>query len=113
MVNRKTRRARKVGGACFLVADVMELIPDELDYERMIEQEYSGVDTTKSYEQFRIAQNATVATLSDEECIRLKAIVELLKKGGLKNMDMESCVAMRSSMLFFDSKRNIVIANPR
>jgi hypothetical protein len=111
---RSARRSRKVGGAaCDLAAAFMRVTPRDDDYERMIDQESSSIDASLSYQEFYRYQQETVSSLSAEDCLRVKGLLELIKAKRINNMDMESCASMESSMLFFDKNKELVIANDR
>ena len=111
---RSTRRSRKVGGGdCNIVGGFMAVTPRDYDYERMKNYESSSIDESLSYQEFYDFQKATVASLSATDCLRVKGLLELIKLGKISLMDMESCSAMESAMLFFDKNKELVIANYR
>jgi hypothetical protein len=111
---RVTRRSRKTGGAaCNLVESLMRVIPGRDDYGRMADLESDSIDNSESYEDFLAFQKETAESFSAEDCLRIKGLIELIASGRTKNMDMESCVAFSSNMLFFDKKQKLVIANER
>jgi len=110
---RSTRRVKMSGGACNVLAEFMKRIPNSDEYERMVNEECSAINTSKTYEEFEIQQNAACVVMIDKDCERLKAILSLVSEGRLRNMDMEYCASMASSIVFFDRKGSIVIANDR
>ena len=79
----------------------------------MVELESNSIDASQSYEEFNEFQESTASTLSGEDCLRIKGLLELLKAGRLNNMDMETCVSFSSVILFFDKNKELVIANDR
>lgn len=109
-----TRRSRKVGGGeCNIVESLMRVLPGDHDYERMVNEECRSIDNSESYEDFMAFQKKTVESLSAEDCLRVKGLLELIKAGRMSNMDMESCASMESTMLLFDKEKKLVIVNDR
>jgi hypothetical protein len=113
MAKKSNRRTRKVGVACFSVAQFMKRIPDEYDYERMVNYDCDAIDTTKSYEEFKVDQTAAAATLNPEECERLKTVLALLDANKLEQIDLETCAPTKSTKIFFDKNGKIVLVNDR
>lgn len=113
---RKTRKVRKTGGAGQAnspVALLLKALPDEHDYERMVDYDSSSINTTKSYEEFVNYQRATATGLSADDSAFLKNLVQRVLRGKMSQVDMESCGPMRSSYVYFDKKQNLVVGSPR
>jgi hypothetical protein len=109
----RTRRARKVGGAETCASALEKVLPDEGDWERMVDYDSSAIDNTQSYEEFVAFQRTTVEGLSAEDCAFVLSLIKRIRKNEISLMDFESCAAFRAGYLFFDTDGKLVIGNPR
>ena len=111
----RTRRARKVGGAETCASALEKVLPDEGDYERMVDYDSSAIDNTQSYDEFVAFQRTKVEGLSAEDCAFVLSLIKRIRKKeeGISLMDFESCAAFRAGYLFFDTDGKLVIGNPR
>jgi hypothetical protein len=91
----------------------MRVLPSDDDYKRMVYEECRSIDNSESYDDFKAFQRETADFLSAEDCLRVKGLLELIQAGRISNMDMEPCVPMESTMLFFDKEKKLVIVNDR
>ena len=107
------RSSRKVGGACNIADDLSKALPSEYDYKRMAHFKSNSINSKTSYEDFIINQEAMISTLSDEECIKAKTVLDLIANKGIKLMDMEYASSVSPTNMFFDTKRRMVIVSPR
>jgi len=109
----RTRRARKVGGAETCASALEKVLPDEGDWQRMVDYDSSAIDNTQSYEEFVDFQRTTVAALSAEDCAFVLSLIKRIRKNEISLMDFESCAAFRAGYLFFNTDGKLVIGNPR
>ena len=109
----RTRRARKVGGAETCASALEKVLPDEGDWDRMVDYDSSAIDNTLSYEEFVAFQRTTVEALSAEDCAFVLSLIKRIRKNEISQMDLESCAVFESAYLFFDTKGKLIIGNPR
>ena len=103
----------KGGGACNIADDLLKALPKEYDYNRLVHYKSNSINSKTSYEDFIINQEAMISTLSDEECIKAKTVLDLIANKGLKLMDMEYASSVTPTNMFFDTNRRMVIVSPR
>jgi hypothetical protein len=89
-----------------------KLLPDDYDFERMEDNDYSAVKG-KTYEQFLEYNISVVEAMSEVDCAFHQALFERILRGNVKTMDMEYASASSASNAFFDLKGRIVIVTPR
>lgn len=122
-----TRRVRRVGGAgaslpnlpaspvspSRCAADLVRMLPDDYDYERMKDNDSNNIDSSKSYEEFVEDQRARASSLSPDDCAFLQSLLERVAKRGIKSMDMEYANAHSAQQVFLDMKNRPVVVLPR
>jgi hypothetical protein len=109
---RSTRRMRGgADGAC--VAAVRRLLPDELDYERMQDNECSAVEPGQGYDEWVTGQLAKARALNNEDCAFVTELCARINRRRMAHMDMESCAVFGTAGVFFDQAGKIVTWNDR
>jgi hypothetical protein len=112
MVRKSTQRARKVGGAETCITALLKVLPDEDDFERMVDMDCSAIDT-KSYNTFVNFQRAAASRLNAADCAFLLGLCQRVKGNYIEQMDLESCAVFKTSYVFIDVNDKIVVVNPR
>ena len=95
------------------VAALRSVLPGGDDWERMVESDSSSVDEQLSYQEWRQYQINTAKNLSKSDCKWLTGLCERVNDSKIRCMDMESCIAIRAEMVFFNKVGQLVIANSR
>jgi hypothetical protein len=107
-----TSAAGNAGSKESCVALLRRLLPDEYDFQRMMDNEYANVQG-KTYKQFIQGNVSTVYAMSEAECVFHKALFERILRGTVRTMDMEYASANGASNVFFDAKGRVVVVTPR
>jgi len=84
-----------------------------LDYDRMVNNDCSGIKTILSYDQFLDWNIKCIKESSDEDKVFFKALCNKIINKNIGQMDLEDCGVWVSDSLFFDLKKNIIIVHPR
>jgi hypothetical protein len=109
---RSTRRVRKVGGADTCITALLKVLPDEGDFERMVDQDCSAINTN-SYDAFVNFQRAAASRLNAADCAFLLGLCQRVKGNHIAQMDLESCAVFETSYVFIGVNGKIVVVNPR
>lgn len=86
---------------------------DSLEYDRMVNNDCSGIKTRLSHGQFLDWNIRCIKELSDEDKVFFKILCNKIINQKIGQMDLEDCGVWESYSLFFDLKKNIVIVHPR
>jgi len=86
---------------------------DTHDYDRMINEDCSGIKTRLSHDQFLDWNIRCIKELSDEDKVFFKTLCNKIINQKIGQMDMEDCGIWVSYSLFFDLEKNIIIVLPR
>lgn len=114
--SRGTRRNRQSGGAptdAELEAAVLSVIVDELDYERMRENEARGINAGKDWDAFLEFNQQCAKEMSDTDKFMFMLLTKRIKANKFKQMDLESCVVFGTTNMFFTTAKELVFVNPR
>jgi len=83
------------------------------DYDRMIHNECSKINTKLSYAQFLEWNIKCIIESSDEDRLLFKILANNIINKKVGQMDLESCAVFESCSLFYDTKKRLIIVNPR
>ena len=83
------------------------------DYDRMVDSDCSGIDTTKSYAEFLDWNQTCLNAMTDADITWLMGLCTRLKGRTIKLMDMEPCSVFTADAIYFDKQANLCIVNPR
>lgn len=88
------------------------VIPKEDDFVRMIDQECRGI-VVKSYKDF-VEWNLDCLKKSTEEDLKFfRLMCNRIMRKEISQMDFEDCIVWITDFLYFDYKRNLVLAHSR
>lgn len=83
------------------------------DYDRMINNECSEINTNLSYNQFLEWNIKCIIESSDDDRLLFKILANNIINKKIGQMDLESCAVFESFSLFYDSNKILIIVNPR
>jgi hypothetical protein len=83
------------------------------DYNRMIHNECNKINTNLSYNQFLEWNIKCIIESSDDDRLLFKILADNIINNKIGQMDLESCAVFESFSLFYDSKKRLIIVNPR
>jgi hypothetical protein len=83
------------------------------DYDRMIYYECKKINAKLSYNQFLEWNIKCIIESSDEDRLLFKILVNNIINKKIGQMDLESCAVFESYSVFYDTKKRLIIVNPR
>jgi hypothetical protein len=83
------------------------------DYDRMIDSECSKINMKLSYDQFLEWNIKCIIESCDEDRLLFKILANNIINKKIGQMDLESCAVFGSCSLFYDTKKRLIIVNPR
>ena len=82
-------------------------------HERMKGEACSAINRELSYNEFVRWNTECIRGLTDDDKEWLVGLCKRLKKNTISLMDLESCAVFVGDCIYFDTNKNLVIANPR
>jgi hypothetical protein len=89
------------------------VLPNEDDFYRMVEEECRAVVSFQTYTEFVMWNIECLRVSSEEELKFFRFLSNKIMRGEFLQMDFEDCNVWKTSNLFFDMKRNLVVVHPR
>jgi hypothetical protein len=83
------------------------------DYDRMIHHECKKINNKLSYNQFLEWNIRCIIESSDDDRLLFKILANNIINNKIGQMDLESCAVFESFSLFYDTKKRLIIVNPR
>ena len=83
------------------------------DYDRMIHHECNKINNKLSYNQFLEWNIRCIIESSDDDRLLFKILANNIINNKIGQMDLESCAVFESFSLFYDTKKRLIIVNPR
>ena len=92
---------------------LLKYIISIFDYDRMINNECDGIHKNQSYKKFVDWNIECLKESSIEDIFIFKMICNKIGQNKIGQMDMESCIVWKTTNIFFDTNKNLVIVHPR
>ena len=92
---------------------MLSFIVEDYDYVRMVDSECSGIDITKSYEEFLEWNRLCISKLSPDDLTWLQGLCKRIQTSQLCQMDLESCSMFETSYFYFNKQKQLCFVNPR
>ncbi len=109
------KRTMKNGGArgetC--VSILLKVLPKEDDYQRMVDNNCSAIDVSRTYREFVMDQRLKADGLDEEDCDFLLALCRRVLKKRVSHVDLEPCSNFPTTKVFLDRVNNFVTVNDR
>ena len=90
---------------------IMDMLPNYYEFERMITS-YHG-NSYGTYDDFIRHNQTIISDLPGDDLAFLRRLCGMIKTTIVNLMDVESCVEFRSGGIYYNSKGELCIFNPR
>jgi len=90
---------------------IIKMLPNDYDFDRMIDHDMTG--SFQNYYDFLAYNERMIRDLPADDLAFLRRLCGMIKTTRVNLMDLESCVEFQSEGIYYNSKGELCIYNPR
>ena len=90
---------------------ILSMLPCDYDFERMLNHDMAG--SFQNYDDFLAYNDRMIRDLPADDLAFLRRLCGMIKTSVVNIMDMESCVEFQSAGIYYNSKGDLCMYNPR
>jgi hypothetical protein len=95
------------------IHSIVAFVVGKMDYQRMVDNECSGIVLDQTYAQFLDWNTKCISELSTDDRAWVWGLCQQISKRNIKLMDMEPCSVFTAFGIYYTTNKTLCIVNPR